>query len=421
MMLPPASGHSDRPHRASDSTLTSRMASRRRWFHALLACALGLVCCEAALQLTARAIPRVNYLLSSPWYRNQVADAALGYRNSPFFPGHDRLGYRNDDARDRYDVLAIGDSMTYGFGVAPEDSWPRQLRTLTGQNVYNAGVGGYGPCEYQRVAAEQASLQPKLVVVALNVANDIADAYRSVVLHARCPELKTNDPAVLQAMKQADARGSLRDLTAPFQTKAVPPPQPHWKRLALYGLARSLAIQVRRADVNPFREADLTFESAAGQPNRVPFDGPAPFKTVFIEPRLDEFAIDPADPRIAEGLRITFAALDAIRAEYRHRGVPVAVAVLHNKPIVLSGLIASHRPDLLPRFERLSALEQQMTELVVRWLSQENIPFVDTADRLSQEIAAGRMPFPESDDHHPNAAGYGAIAAAIAERLSNRQ
>lgn len=39
-------------------------------------------------------------------------------------------------------ILALGDSITYGTGALPEESFPSELARLTGYNVINAGVPG---------------------------------------------------------------------------------------------------------------------------------------------------------------------------------------------------------------------------------------------------------------------------------------
>lgn len=39
-------------------------------------------------------------------------------------------------------ILAFGDSLTYGYGAKPEESYPELLSKYTGVNVMNAGVNG---------------------------------------------------------------------------------------------------------------------------------------------------------------------------------------------------------------------------------------------------------------------------------------
>ena len=39
-------------------------------------------------------------------------------------------------------VLALGDSLTAGYGATPAESWPARLAELTGWQVINEGVNG---------------------------------------------------------------------------------------------------------------------------------------------------------------------------------------------------------------------------------------------------------------------------------------
>jgi lysophospholipase L1-like esterase len=73
-----------------------------------------------------------------------VDDPILGYRIAPYTTGHDALGFRNAHVPERVDVVAVGDSQTYGVSATRENSWPQQLGRLLGQSVYNMALGGYG-------------------------------------------------------------------------------------------------------------------------------------------------------------------------------------------------------------------------------------------------------------------------------------
>jgi acyl-CoA thioesterase-1 len=47
-----------------------------------------------------------------------------------------------DDEMSEYTVVALGDSITYGFPFTPQESWVEILRKETGWTVINAGVSG---------------------------------------------------------------------------------------------------------------------------------------------------------------------------------------------------------------------------------------------------------------------------------------
>ena len=390
-----------------------------RFRRAVAALLLSAVVCEGLLQVAARFVPFIRYQIAPPWSRNQISDPDLGYRMSRFFPGHDRLGYRNDDDPDRYDVLAIGDSATYGYGAPPDGSWPRHLRRLIGKPVYNAGVGGYGPCEYRKVMAETLHLQPRVVVLAVSLQNDLFDAYASVYLDHRCTDLATTDPSIMARFRDVDRTGTLRDQANQYQETNPDPGRPNpLKRLALYGLARSFSYQLTASTALPFPGRDeQSYERASQLASRIGMDRPDAFRTVFQDPRLHILGNDLDDVRIAEGLRVLFAAFDEMSRNLMARDTSFVVALLHNKPFVLTSVLTTERPDLWPTFERQVSLEIRMTEQIVKWLSSNNISYVDTGDAMRRAVERGKMPYRETDDHHPSSVGYQIIAEAISEAV----
>lgn len=109
------------------------------------------------------------------WYRiNQ-----LGMRGPEFSP---------DAPEDVYRIVALGDSCTFGKGVAEAETWPRQLESLLGEAlsgvrrvvVANLGVNGYAGATYERIFREVGQeLEPDLVIVGYNL-NDFPNAIRAV-------------------------------------------------------------------------------------------------------------------------------------------------------------------------------------------------------------------------------------------------
>jgi hypothetical protein len=80
-------------------------------------------------------------------------DEILGRKVLPYSAGHDGWGFRNRSVPDSVDIVCIGDSQTYGVSAPAKFSWPETLGKLLNKSVYNLGLGGYNPLQYDYLLA----------------------------------------------------------------------------------------------------------------------------------------------------------------------------------------------------------------------------------------------------------------------------
>lgn len=85
-------------------------------------------------------------------------------------------GWRDDEGAAAA-VLALGDSMTFGWGVKAGETFPALVEERIGVEVLNAGVPGTGPLDYARMAELLTpELMPQIVVTGIFIGNDFYDA-----------------------------------------------------------------------------------------------------------------------------------------------------------------------------------------------------------------------------------------------------
>lgn len=81
-------------------------------------------------------------------------------------------GFRNPDSTSvDAEVVAIGDSHTYGVNVSASESWPAQLSSELNQSIRNLGIGGNGVYTYHWLVKD-AIANGKKVFLGLYIPND---------------------------------------------------------------------------------------------------------------------------------------------------------------------------------------------------------------------------------------------------------
>ena len=332
-----------------------------------------------------RAVPRDRFY--HDWHATQVPDPALGFRHRPLLDvlltGHPDFGYqlrtnsrglRTPVEDDPVDVVALGDSFTFGYGVDERVAWPAQLARLSGLTVANLGVSGFGPSsELAMLRAEGLRLQPRRVLWQF-FANDLLDAASF---------------AGWQSGGQGDFLAWERERTLPEGD----PPAPI--RLSLRGLLHRHFVSYELAKW-------ATRQGVYGPTRRparwVDVDG----GSMLLDITQPSAWADRSDPHVRQGMALTAEALAGARDIAHDAGAELLVVVAPTKEAV---------------YWQGSADEREMLERNDKWVAQVCAALAIPCLLLLPVFASAARrggPLYFSQDIHWNPAGHRLAAETIA-------
>lgn len=292
------------------------------------------------------------------WCEQMVQRGLRGHRD------HDQRGYRNAGRVSRAEVLAVGDSVTYGLGVPRDQAWPQQLARRTGRSVYNAGIGGWGAAQYPCAVDELVhELRPRTVLVGLYMGNDVYEAWS----HGR----RMRHP-LAQGLLEPDDVG-----LAPADAQAM-------DRRAR-GVARSAP--------------QVVHEGA----------------TYHLDPGMRLALQDLDTPAVAAGLRATVRALTRARDIALEAAAEFSVIVIPTRERAVGQHVTAndeHRQQIAAEARLLLELGRALDRASVRWH--------DTTPALAA-LLAHQLWRPDGPDGHPTAPGHRVIALAVHRALGERQ
>lgn len=360
----------------------------------LVSVTIGLLLCEAGARLF---LNPADYLSVKT-----VPDEVLGIVVPPKTNGFDEWGFRNKGVPSTVDVVAIGDSHTYGNNATMEDSWPYVLGRLTGLSVYNLGLGGYGPNQYYHLLKTRAlTLGPRWVLCGLYMGDDFENAFSI-----------SYGMDYWSFLREGDWDGVVADIWEA-------PDNANWHKNVRVWLSRNSiiyrlvfhgpilgkvkgAIQIRQASRDRSHSttslivAEESIEEA--------------FRPIGIRDRLDQ-----SSTPVREGMRITFALLELMDEICRENGCQFVVVLIPTKESVFSDyLLGNPEMHLREVIEELVIHEEAARKELLEFLDQARIPYVDTLPALRRAVT--NQLYTRSDrDMHPGRNGYRVIGEAVAE------
>jgi hypothetical protein len=256
---------------------------------------------------------------------------------------------------ERADVVAIGDSLTWGFNVGRDEAWPQKLAELSGRSVYNMGVGGYGPPQYHALTKKAFGMSPKALVVGLYFGNDFYDSYATVYGNEAYAHLREGTKARDLSPNTIEQRiRALDDEKNEFDKRFAPRGPFLWLRehTALGRLLHGAGLLP--GDEWHWFEVNKAWAEAHPAHGAAYDDGRT--RTIFNTAyRL--LALDMGDPRIVEGLRLSGKFLSLIKAEADAAGVRLLVVFIPTKETVYADASQGAGAALDGNYRRLVEME----------------------------------------------------------------
>jgi hypothetical protein len=321
--------------------------------------------------------------------------------------GFDRWGFRNLTVPRQADIVALGDSHTYGNTAKMSESWPKVLESLTGRSVYNMGMGGYGPNQYLYLLRTKGlGLKPRLVLCGLYVGDDFENAYSITY--------GLDYWAYLRILPAEKANPNI--WTTPVVTS--------WQKSVRVWLSQhSVSYQL------------LVHASAIGR-----MQGEAQIKTAakfndsattLILPKVNIMEaflpksilsrLDQQDPNVVEGMRITFKILKEMNDLCVQNQAKFMVVVIPTKEMVFAQYLENNPTIALNEIlNKLIVNERLALGRTFDFLGESNIQYIDPLPALRN--AVGQQLYARTAaDMHPSKNGYKVIGKAVFEALRSQQ
>lgn len=340
-----------------------------------------------------------------------LADDTLKHRIPGGTIGYDKWGFKNNFVPDTADIVAIGDSQTFGINASMGNTWPDQLQALSNKSVYNLSASGYGPVQYFHLFKTKAlKLEPKHIIVGYYIGNDPLNSFDMVYNYKAWEKLRDSGFSSRLTTEKHDtvdyylSSSLLNNASDGFLT-------------GLQGWLAGNSILYRFFQGQVINSLKRRIELALAE-------GPEDLKYSFLnlpKKKISE-AFRPIhrsskmninNKKIQEGLRLTFQLLDQIKAKCDQLGIELTVLLIPTKEMVYCHYLYDNKEIRYSEaINRVLNYERIIREISIKHFMGNNINFVDALP-IMQQAADEVKVYPPVFEDHPNDKGYRLIAKSI--------
>jgi len=334
---------------------------------------------------------------------NQIDDDILSYRLDSSLGGIDSDGFRNEAVPERADIVAIGDSHTYGVNVDPQYSWPSQLAAMTNMTVYNFGVSGYGILQYAHLINEAIKLKPKYVIIGFFMSNDlkVCKLLASLDYWVEWAKARGYDTEFCFAKEEEKSRFQLSNFeifnNAMHETAIGSLITYVWElasqRFSLGTDGQSIVI---KHDSNP---TIITSETLASH----------------------NMNMDLTQQEAGLGFNMVKDVLIEAKNRLDKENITLIILLIPSKESIYSEYLEDGDYELPQAYYELLAKERSLLDKFTVFFDDHDIDYVNAAPYVTDAINQSKRVYLDIGDGHPLRAGYEAYAKAVFEHSFGTQ
>ena len=331
-----------------------------------------------------------------------TSDPILSHKILPSTGGHDEWGFRNKTVPDQCDIVTLGCSHTYGINATYTGSWPYQLSSITGKEIYNLGIGGYCPTQSFYLLNEKAfKLKPKIIICDFYLGTNLN------LTHNNIYGLKYWEKFRDSSYNRENQEKNIKNIIVRDNPKGL------LNKFKFYLINKSLLFRiiVKKTPLEVFfYSRQLKIDKKQGYST---FTIPnTDITTGFDTPdRLNIQNLNLIQNK--EGLRLSLLLFKEMSIECKKRNIDLRILIIPTKQSVYSDYIFNKNNKSSILIDSLIENERLVVNQTINFFNKNKIKYIEVLNQLQQEL--NRLPLYSSNyDGHTNENGYSVIAKTVA-------